>query len=494
MRLAVREVITPTNRRRVLIIVAVILLVLHGVAHEFVAALGPIVLRHGAVVTPDMIILSVMLLSLFMMLVAQAMEAVTRAFYVRGDLELILSSPASSRRVFAVRMVATTIASLTLIATLVLPIIDMLALHQGVGWLGAYGVLAAFAALAQALALGLTSILFGWIGPRRTRLVAQVVGALLGAAVVIGLQVPGILATGSYNRLATIADPISLARVPAASSILWWPARAAAGDFLPLVAVVAIAFALFALTVVVYSRTFAARVVAAAGISERPSERVNRRGFVASRGPLAALRAKELRLIARDPWLVSQSLLQVLYLIPPALLLWKNFGSQTGTLAILVPVLVMTAAQLAGGLAWLAISAEDAPDLIATAPLTRALAIRAKIEAVILGVGIVVGPILALLAIVALKLALIGLGFALAAIGTSTIIQYRFRSRSRRSQFRRRQRSSQIATFAETVAAISWAGTSGLAAAGSPILIIPLFVALLIVLLCLPGLWAANTR
>jgi hypothetical protein len=43
---------------------------------------------------------------------------------------------------------------------------------------------------------------------------------------------------------------------------------------------------------------------------------------------------------------------------------------------------LMAAGQLTGGLAWLAISGEDAPDLIATAPLTARQVVQAKIEAV----------------------------------------------------------------------------------------------------------------
>ena len=67
-------------------------------------------------------------------------------------------------------------------------------------------------------------------------------------------------------------------------------------------------------------------------------------------------------------WLVSQTLMQILYLLPPAFLLWRSFeGSEA--LLVLVPVLVMAAGQLAGGLAWLAISGEDAPDLVASAPV-----------------------------------------------------------------------------------------------------------------------------
>jgi ABC-2 type transport system permease protein len=49
------------------------------------------------------------------LMMSQAMESVTRAFYARADLDLILSSPVASRRVFAVR-IATMAASTVLMA------------------------------------------------------------------------------------------------------------------------------------------------------------------------------------------------------------------------------------------------------------------------------------------------------------------------------------------------------------------------------------------
>src|SRR6185503_16164122 len=98
--------------------------------------------------------------------------------------------------------------------------------------------------------------------------------------------------------------------------------------------------------------------------------------------PRAALRRKEWTLLLRDPWLASQTLMQLLYLLPPALMLWRAFGSSSDDLVLLVPVLVMASGQLAGGLAWLAISGEDAPDLVATAPVPARWIIRAKMEAV----------------------------------------------------------------------------------------------------------------
>ena len=96
------------------------------------------------------------------------------------------------------------------------------------------------------------------------------------------------------------------------------------------------------------------------------------------RQPAASLRHKEQLLILRDPWLISQSLMQLLYLSPPALLLWHNYG-QAGGAIVLVPVLVMASGQLAGGLAWLTISGEDAPDLVRSAPVQPGRLLRAKV-------------------------------------------------------------------------------------------------------------------
>jgi ABC-2 type transport system permease protein len=57
-----------------------------------------------------------------------------------------------------------------------------------------------------------------------------------------------------------------------------------------------------------------------------------------------------------------------------------------------------------------------------------------------------------------------GLGI-LSAAAAATMIQLCVRVQARRSQFRRRQTSSRIATFAEAFSSISWASTTALAAA-----------------------------
>ena len=170
-------------------------------------------------------------------------------------------------------------------------------------------------------------------------------------------------------------------------------------------------------------------------------------------------------LLRRDPWLVSQTLMQLLYLVPPALMLWRSFSDSSTAIVLITPVIVMAAGQLAGGLAWLTISGEDAADLVATAPLSPSRVIRAKIEVVLIAIGVTFAPfVIALVFASPLQAAVTALGVAVAA-ASATAIQLWFRVQAKRSQFRRRQTSSRLATFAEAFSSIGWAATAALALA-----------------------------
>jgi ABC-2 type transport system permease protein len=170
-------------------------------------------------------------------------------------------------------------------------------------------------------------------------------------------------------------------------------------------------------------------------------------------------------LLRRDPWLVSQSLMQLLYLLPPALLLWRSFSDSSVAIMLITPVVVMAAGQLSGGLGWLTISGEDAPDLVTTAPLPPSRLIRAKIEVVLIVIAALFAPlVMALLFASPLQAAVTAAGVIIAA-ASATAIQLWFRVQARRSQFRRRQTSSRLATFAEAFSSIGWAATAALALA-----------------------------
>ncbi len=400
------------------------------------------------------------------LLLSQAMESVTRAFYARSDLDLILSSPTAARKIFAVRIGAMALSVILMAALLGAPLINVLVLRGGARWLGAYGVVIAMGATAAALAVALTIALFRTIGPKRTRLAAQIVAAVIAAVFIIGLQVAAILSHGTLSRMVFLESDTLVALVPEIDSYLWWPARAALGDLTALSVVLGSSLLLLGGAILLFSARFGHHAIAASSVTATGARQAQRSGFRRA-SARRVLRQKEWTLLKRDPWLVSQTLMQILYLLPPALLLWRSYGEGTGALVVLVPVLVMAAGQLAGGLAWLAISGEDAPDLVATAPVLRRHIVRAKIEAVLGGIAVAFAPFIAALAFLSLYGALVSALGIMAAAAAATFIQFFFRKQATRRYFRHRQTASRFATFAEAFSSISWAATAALATGAS---------------------------
>ena len=436
----------------------------------------------AAVDKPMLTAITASMLLSWLLMVSQAMESMTRAFYSRSDLDLILASPVAADKLFAVRIATVAIAMAMMAVPIAAPFIDVLIARGGWRWLGAYGLIVAMGATATALAVGLTVALFRLIGPKRTRLVAQVVAAVIGAAFVIGLQVAAILSYGTISRVAVLQSQSVLAHAPGLGQLILvagarragrrhsagWRDRRSAWRC--------------SVSPSCWWRRGLANMRWWRPVPAMPAA-ARRRPQTAFRAmsPRSALRRKEWMLLRRDPWLVSQTLMQMLYLIPPAVLLWHSFDNGNGAYALLVPVLVMAAGQLAGGLAWLAISGEDAPDLVATAPVPPGFILRAKVEAVLGVIAIVFAPLVAVLAFGSPWHALVASGGIIVATMSATSIQLWFRSQAKRSQFRRRQVSSRVATFAEAFASIGWAATAAVAAMSLVLAIAPALMALLVV-------------
>src|ERR1700712_2156897 len=118
-------------------------------------------------------------------MLSQAIESVTRVFYARADLDLIMSSPVNLANVFSVRIVSISLSVTAMALLLATPFIDVRMFGGGLRWLAAYGVVIAIGLTASALAIAITLTLFHLIGPSRTRLAAQIIAAVIGAGFVI---------------------------------------------------------------------------------------------------------------------------------------------------------------------------------------------------------------------------------------------------------------------------------------------------------------------
>ena len=469
------------NRERILAaIVAVVGVFMHMLAYMILAPLA----RDGIDENIAIFVFvgGTMALSISLML-SQAMESVTRAFYSRDDLDLIMSSPAIVRRLFAVRIAAISVTTLSMSLLLAFPFINILIYLDGGHWFAAYGILAAMAAATTAIAAVIIKVLFAIIGPLRTRLVAQFVAAIVGAGFVIGIQIVAIMLFGNISRLDVLTSGYIYEIAPLLDSWLWIPVRAMMGNGYAFVVTTLASFGLLWIVIFIIAPNFGTSVIAASGVSRRIIEKQSAKRQFIMNYPARALRHKEWTLLKRDPWLISQTLMQILYLLPPAFLLWRNFSSSANALAVIVPVLVMASGQLAGGLAWLAVSGEDAPDLISTAPIKTRTIIIAKIEAVMSSIAIVVAPLILALLYINLWTGIVAaIGIVVSSL-SSIAIQLWFRKQARRSHFRRRQISSRAATFCEAFSSILWAGCAGVAVAGSwfaIILAVPALVVLAI--------------
>lgn len=409
----------------------------------------------------SLIVLTATIFLAWALMLSQAIESVTRVFYARADLDLIMSSPVKLTTIFSVRIAAIALSVTGMALLLSTPFIDVLAVGGGPRWLAGFGVVTAIGVSASAVAIAITVLLFRLIGPSRTRLVAQIVSAIIGAGFVIALQIAAILSYGTLSRFAVLTSDATAALAPEPDSLVWWPARAALGDGEILLLLLAGALVLLGAAMAIFSPRFADTVVRVAANPATVNRGPRARAFRAG-SRQQALRWKEFLLLRRDPWLVSQSLMQLLYLVPPALMLWHSFSDSSAAIVLITPVIVMAAGQLAGGLAWLTISGEDAADLVATAPMPPSRVIRAKIEVVLLAIGVIFAPLVIALAFASALQAVVTAVGVLVATVSAAAIQLWFRVQAKRSQFRRRQTSSRVATFAEAFASIGWAATSAL--------------------------------
>ena len=459
-----------TSLRRALIGMSVFYAIMHLIAYALLSAhvTPAFVLNQTALA-----MLSVTVLLSFTMMLSQAMETVTRAFYARDDLDLILSSPAPSHDLFLVRIFMMALTSWVMSALVISPFLNIALALDGIRWLSGYVVLLAVSLTATGGGVFLTLALFQTVGAPRTRLYSQILAAVVGAAFLIGMQVVAILSFGSMSRF-TLFDPAFLAtHAPDSGSAWWFSAHAVAGQGSALVLIFSGSAAFFAVGAWIGASQFRRIVVLALGVTEKTAHGATSDRAFRGYSPLGALVQKELKLITRDPWLVSQTLMQVLYLIPPAVMLWVSFGQTAEISVIIAPVVVMAVGQLAGGLAWLTISGEDAPDLIATAPISTFTRLWAKVLSVLALIAVIIIPIALAMALVSIWGAVVTAAGALIAAGSAILVQLWFRGQAKRTTFRRRQVASKASTFAEAAASISCAGGTALIAAGSPLALLP---------------------
>ncbi|MEP7211261.1 MAG: hypothetical protein ABI740_10525 [Alphaproteobacteria bacterium] len=402
-------------------------------------------------------------------MVSQAILGAVEAIYTRNDLDLLLSSPLSPWRVLVVRSAAIAIGALPLYAGLLGAPVLWMAVFSSPLWLSALPALVALAFAATGVALLIVTLLFRTIGPKRTRIFAQILSALTGAALFLSVQYFNI--TGHRTSAMTREQAVSwFSHLHINPDGLWLtPARAMTGDIPALLMWLAACGLLFIGGVYLFSGRFVADAAAASSMGQRKRVADTRVAEVRG-GETASIVRKELRLLWRDPVLLSQIGLQLVYLIPLAFVLIRVNNSSAGvTLQALAPALTLLSSALAGSLIWITVSAEDAPDLVASAPIAPAALERGKIMAALLPVAALMVIPLVILLVESPAAGAWAVGGCIWAAACSALIGlWRRTPGSRKDFFRRRGQGTLMSRLGQTVVTLTITSTVGLGVYGYP--------------------------
>lgn len=332
-----------------------------GVGFLLATRLDPAAIPDEAVLRPTITLAILFATTLFL---SQALLQATRALFTTGDLQLLMSAPVSGRRIVAAKMLGIAWGILAIFGPALLPILLPFAILHDWRWLGAAAMLVILAWAAAAMALSLLIAIAGVAGSRRAQTAGNILAAIFGGLFFL------------FTQLA-IPAMAALSALDGGHPLLA-PARGALGDPVALVAA-ALATAALALAA---ARFAGGRIRAISNEAAATPRRSGGSGAsLAARGLLGAIVIKEWRLLSREPELLFQVLLRMIYLVP---LLWIIVRGRDEDMLLMAAGIAFIAGQLCGSIAWLTVSGEDVPDLLATAPVPRRALQRAKLAAAFL--------------------------------------------------------------------------------------------------------------
>ena len=378
------------------------------------------------------------LILLLTFMTTQSLMNALRTLFEKSDLDLLLSSPLPRERVLAAKLLGLAASAAATYCLLLLPLALPVAILGHPRLLALVPVLAALAMLAASLGVALAIAMVRVIGARGARTVGQIVAAALGGAIYLASQLGGRGRGG--GRLGAVVDWLTAHGWGAAGwSAL--PARGLFGELGPLALVLTVSILLFAATTWLFRTHFLASVQSA-GEHVGTRRRAGAKAAAFHHGLPGAVVVKELRLLLRQPEILFVVLLRLIYLLPLVLIGTRHGAMATLATPSLAAVGVVAAGQLCGSLAWLTISAEDAPDLLAVAPVASGRLKRLKLTAALAAVA----PVGAIIPLViawrgAPLAALIAYAGTLVAGAGAGWIELLFGKPAKRSTFRRRQGS-----------------------------------------------------
>ncbi|MDY7539467.1 hypothetical protein RGU72_14510 [Undibacterium sp. 5I1] len=397
----------------------------------------------------------------FSLMLSFALNRSVKVLFERADLDLLLSSPLSSRSIFSVRLIAVVLGVASLFLLLLTPVAHVGLLLGQPRWLGIYPVLLSLAVIASSFAMLLTLGLVRWLGVRRTLTVAQLIGALTGASIFLVTQIFNNLSQDYRQRVFAVFQPLLKAdALMGAQSWLWLPARALFGSPLSMLMMASLGLASFLITVHLTHRFFVRGVQQVGGMASTSAGKQLRTASAIKlqfrSGLWRSVVVKEWRLILRDPQLISQVLLQLLYMLPMFFVAFKNGAVLPGVAAMLTFI----SGSLSASLIWVIVSAEDAPDLLRAAPANYHVIRNAKLSAAVLPVFVLLLPFLCWMTFNNVLLGLSLTVMVLLSMSSAALMNLWLAQPGQRAQFNKRGKVGFVAGLLDFFSGVAWAATT----------------------------------
>lgn len=424
----------------------------------------------------------------------QAVSESVIVLFERGDLDLLLSSPVSSRAIFAVRLLSVALTVFLGFCLFAVPA-SLLAILLGLPrLLGIYLALAAICLIATSAGMLVTLSLVRLIGAKRARTWVQILNLITTLIVLLGFQLPNFLQTSSFNAsglLGTLQSWTSsnrpLASLIGVDSGLWFLARTLWLEPLPAITTVLVSSAIAIATVRTLSQSFIQGTQQSTTRKHRARSGV---GTDLKDGFNRIILTKEWRMMRRSPYLISQVAIQILLVLP---LTWVILqGGNSGNFSIdrvasFAPPFL--GGQLAYAFTYVCLSGEEAADLLKSSPIKSSLLRRRKQLAALAPVWLLLSPIFGLLAWQG-HVWLPGLIATIGATVSASFLRlWNSRPVARKEMFRQRQlgKTDIFLGLLESGSTWTWAGLGAALYSGSSALALVLIGAIATVILL--GYW-----
>jgi ABC-2 type transport system permease protein len=332
----------------------------------------------------------------------RAMARSITALFDRGDLDLLVASPVSSKVVFASRLLSVALEVFLTFCPFVIPV-SLLAIALGIPQLlGIYPTLLGICLLAASLAMLLTLWLVRRLGARRARTVAQILTALISALIFLSAQLPNLLLTTNRIPEQTWVDLqvwLGEESFLAADSPIWFPARAIFFDPGAVLLTLIVSGGLVWVAVETLHHSFITGTQQSVTRQHRQRHAMPENPF--SEGLNRILLLKEWRIIVRNPYLVSAIFLQILFMIPAMIIVLQgNFGKAIAGFAPFVTMItIFIGESLTMSLTRICVSGEEAPDLLKSSPVSSPILRRQKLLASVIPVWLLLSPFFMILLI-----------------------------------------------------------------------------------------------